>query len=140
MRNLRGGYLCLVFIQHFVHIPVNSCTSTYSTMSSELTLKSSSDVMRELELCENNVIDLLRIANETMEEMQRIPQCDSERIEQLSSQYLSKLQLVQEKMKLHSQILNVPNKNSESASSEQATTFLDKQQDEISKALQILGE
>ena len=94
-----------------------------------------SEVMRDLELCERDIQALVRLAEETVNEMQRLPNSNAGKIEQLSETYLSKLKSVQEKLKIHSSVLLVP-----AVALVDAEVQLAKSQREIAEARRLLEE
>lgn len=71
----------------------------------QLAGKSQADILGELADTENDIMEMMRLAQQTAEEMQRLPACSPECLEQLSSAYLSKLKDIQEKLKSHSTLL-----------------------------------
>ena len=106
-------------------------------MSAEQSSKPSADqVLRELEGCERDVQALVRLAEETVDELQRLPECNAQKIEELSAAYLGKLKGISETLKLHSQVLlEAPSGGGGAADAE---SFLKKQEEEMAQALKLL--
>jgi hypothetical protein len=98
-------------------------------------------MMRDLEVCEDDIQALVRIAEETVVELQRLPECNAESIEQLSSAYLNKLKAVQETLKSHSQVLVEPPSTSLDAKRASDTeAHLKREQEDIAQSLKLLED
>jgi len=94
---------------------------------------STDDALRELDACEADILTLVRTVEQTLEELQRLPQSNPDKIDQLSDTFLTKLQGVQEQLKKHSHILS---KKKEAAVI--PPNFLEKQNAEVALALKEL--
>ena len=102
-------------------------------------------IMRELEVCEQDIQGLVRLMEETVEELSRLPESNPEKIDELSSAYLSKLKSVQQRLKQHSQVLLVPAALGAAAGgaegrAAETESFLSRQQYEIDQSLRLLDE
>ena len=63
-------------------------------------------VKDELEQAESDLVSLVKIAEGTVDELKRVPECDEEPLADLSQEYLVKLKGVQETLKSHAEILD----------------------------------
>lgn len=92
------------------------------------------DALRELAACEADILTLVRTVEQTLEELQRLPQCNPDKIDQLSATFLTKLQGVQEQLKKHSHVLSVKKEATATGNS----AFLNQQKAEVALALKEL--
>jgi len=62
--------------------------------------------LNELNQAEEDVLRLMEVAEETIHELERIPTCDYNKIDNLSKEYLNNLQSIRSKIMNHSHLVN----------------------------------
>ena len=73
--------------------------------------------LNELNQAEEDVLRLMEVAEETIHELERIPTCDYNKIDNLSKEYLNNLQSIRSKIMNHSHLVNSNSLLSSSSSS-----------------------
>ena len=64
------------------------------------------NALDELNNAEQCIIRLMKVAEETVHELQQIPTCDYERVDDLSKEYLSNLQSIRSKVLHHTHLIS----------------------------------
>jgi hypothetical protein len=78
--------------------------------------------LNELNQAEEDVLRLMEVAEETIHELERIPTCDYNKIDNLSKEYLNNLQSIRSKIMNHSHLVNSNTLLSTSSSSNQISS------------------
>ena len=64
------------------------------------------NTFNELNQAEDEILRLMEVAEETIHELERIPTCDYNKIDNLSKEYLNNLQSIRSKIMNHSHLVN----------------------------------
>lgn len=91
------------------------------------------NALEDLTLAENEVLEILKIAEETLNELQRLPQCDPGKLSELSTKYMNLIKSVYSRLSAHSSIM----KNTVEDSSSEIYSV--KKKEEIFESLQLLS-
>ena len=59
-------------------------------------------VLDDLRIAEDEVCKIMKIAEETLEELQNLPQCDPEKLTELSAKYMELIKSVYGRISVHS--------------------------------------
>lgn len=59
-------------------------------------------VLDDLRIAEDEVCNIMKIAQETLEELQNLPQCDSDKLTELSAKYMELIKSVYGRISVHS--------------------------------------
>ena len=80
------------------------------------------NALNELKQAEEDIIRLMEVASETVNELERIPLCDYDKIDDLSKEYLSSLQSIRSKVINHTHLIRSSNPITSSSSSSSSTS------------------
>lgn len=58
--------------------------------------------LKELRCAEDEVCQIMKVAEETLEELQHLPQCDEDKLNELSAKYMELIKSVYSRISLHS--------------------------------------
>lgn len=94
----------------------------------------SSTALESLQIAENEVCEIMKVAEDTLQELQNLPKCDHERLTELSTKYMMLIKSVYNRISDESFILN---KNREEKDDENYTIT---KENEIFESLKILSE
>ena len=75
------------------------------------------NALNELNKAEEDIIRLMEVAQDTVNELERIPLCDYDKIDDLSKEYLSSLQSIRSKVMNHTHLIRSNNPTASSSSS-----------------------
>ena len=59
-------------------------------------------VLKDLEVAEDEVCEIMKVAEETLQELQNLPQCDTDKLTALSSKYMELIKSVYLRLSAHS--------------------------------------
>ena len=63
------------------------------------------NTLEKLDLSEQEVVESLNLANETLEELIKLPNCDSKKLQYLSERYINLIQNIRETLKSQSHLI-----------------------------------
>jgi hypothetical protein len=81
------------------------------------------NALNELNQAEEDIIRLMEVASETVNELERIPLCDYDKIDDLSKEYLSSLQSIRSKVINHTHLIRSSNPITSSSSSTSSSSI-----------------
>ena len=87
----------------------------------------------DLRTAEDEVYEILKVAEETLKELQNLPQCSSERLIELSAQYMTLIKSVYGRISVHSSTMT---KGGDGV----GDIYTKKKEDEIFESLEALSE
>lgn len=90
--------------------------------------------LENLRAAEDEVFEIMEVANDTLGELQNLPQCNSENLIELAAKYMQLIQSVYHRISVHSSTMTL---SSDDDSSEIYTT---KKENEIFESLKALSE
>lgn len=73
--------------------------------------KTHEEILQELDAAEAGIKRVMEIARDTMQELQQLPDCDYDRVQGLSQEYLETLKEVKDTLMEHSSTLLSPRSN-----------------------------
>jgi|Transcript_35694 hypothetical protein len=71
------------------------------------------NALDDLQLAESEVCEIMKTAEETMKELQNLPQCDGEKLTALSNKYMELIQSVYARVSVYSKIMDQTNESNE---------------------------
>ena len=91
-------------------------------------------IKKDLQQAEIDVVELVALAESTLDELKRLPECDENILGNLSQQYLGKLKGIQEKLKGRADILDKANLQQSFQDN-----YLKEKEEELSRSEQALN-
>ena len=90
----------------------------------------------ELEQAELDLLALVKIAEGTVDELKRVPECDERILTDLSQEYIAKLKGVQETLKTHAEVLDKARADQEGGAFQDS--YLQRKEEELNRSEQAL--
>ena len=86
----------------------------------------------ELEQAELDLLALVQIAEGTVDELKRVPECDERILTDLSQEYIAKLKGVQEILKTNAEVLDIAKAEKEESAFQDS--YLQQKEEEITRS------
>ena len=93
-------------------------------------------VEEELAQAESDLVSLVKLSEETLDELKRVPECDEQTLADMSQEYLMKLKGVQETLKSNADILDKVRADEEEGAFQES--YLQEKEEEIARSEQAL--
>jgi hypothetical protein len=91
------------------------------------------NALDDLQVAESEVCEIMKTAEETMKELQNLPQCDAEKLTALSNKYMELIKSVFDRVSVYSKIMDQTNENNEEIYSQE-------KENEIFESLKTISE